>query len=72
MSANVLVLFVLVETTDMDFGTLADISGHGTLADISGHWWTWEVLEINGHFRTLNFGTLVDNMSGHKAKMIVR
>ena len=37
MSANVLVLFVLVETTDMDFGTLADIGGHKRTWDVNGH-----------------------------------
>ena len=44
MSDNVPVLFVLVEITYMDFGTLADISGHRslghqrTLADMGGYW----------------------------------
>ena len=45
---------------------LADISKHGTLADIdldiSGH---GSLLEINRHFRKLNFQTLVVNMSRH-------
>ena len=62
MSANFLVLFVLVEITEMDFGTLANIGGHGTIADNSGH---ERVLEISGHYRTLNFGTLSVNMSRH-------
>ena len=60
MSANVPVLFLLVEITDMDFGTLANIGGHGTMADNSGH---DRVLDISGHYRTLNFGTLANNMS---------
>ena len=53
MSANV--FLVLVEIMDIDFGTLADISGHGTLVDIGGYWWTWKVLEINGNFINGNF-----------------
>ena len=50
---NVLVLFGLVEITDMDFGTYADIGlwdirGHGTLAD------------IGGYGQTLNLGMLTE------------
>ena len=47
MSAHVLVLFGLVEITDMDFGTLADIG----LRDTSGHWRT---------LTDIGFGTLAD------------
>ena len=34
MSANMFILFGLVETTDMDLGTLADIGRWQTLVDI--------------------------------------
>ena len=53
MSANVIVLFRLVEMKGMHFGTLADI----TLWDISGHWGTLMNIgfgnwEISGHWQT--------------------
>ena len=55
------VLFGFYETTDVFFGTLADINGHWpsrtdigglrrTLTDKDGHWWTWT--DIGGLGRT--------------------
>ena len=57
MSANVLVLCVLVEITDMAFETRVDISdrrtlGHQwTLADVSGHGTVGKLADMGGYWK---------------------